>query len=286
MGLCRICPIPAFCSAHTQRPSAYELVRIRAATQPPNPNVPAAVDIALDRYQVALAVRTLLIQLHHNHSITIVGATPEQVHNLIQVDKRAQEELFDLLVVDEASQIDVADTILPLCAMADGGCLVLAGDDLQLAPIHQAEAPVGLETMVGSVYDFYKKRHGIAPCALNINYRSNQTLVDFGDFCISPEKVYSAFPRAFVVMRIDHQNVEFIAYRETALFMGKGSQKVYNGTRRESVSLSLAHKAILTRSQEKRRRRWLKRSTPFPPTIWTYGPMSSSSACPNSRWLI
>src|SRR5215471_17084439 len=64
--------------------------------------------------------------------------------------------------------------------MADGGSLVLAGDDLQLAPIHQAEAPVGLETMVGSVYDFYKRRHGIAPCALNINYRSNQTLVDFG----------------------------------------------------------------------------------------------------------
>jgi len=160
--------------------SAYELVRIRAATQPPNPNVPAAVDIALDRYQVVPAVRTLLIQLHHNHSITIVGATPEQVHNLMQVDKRAQEELFDLLVVDEASQMDVAHTILPLCGMADGGCLVLAGDDLQLAPIHQAEAPVGLETMVGSVYDFYKKRHGIAPCALNINYRSNQTLVDFG----------------------------------------------------------------------------------------------------------
>jgi hypothetical protein len=48
-----------------------------------------------------------------------------------------------------------------------------------------------------------------------------------GDFCISPEKVHSAFPRAFVVMRIDYQNFEFIAYRETALFMGKGYQKVY-----------------------------------------------------------
>ena len=41
---------------------------------------------------------------------------------------------------------------------------------------------------------------------------------EFGDFCISPEKVHSTVPRAFVIVRIDHQNFEFIAYRETALF--------------------------------------------------------------------
>jgi hypothetical protein len=99
-----------------------ELVRIRAKTQPPNPNVPATVDRVLNRYQVTPAIRTLLTQLHQNQSITIVGATPEQVHNLMQVDGKAQEELFDLLIVDEASQMDVAHTILalpqvPCCAL-------------------------------------------------------------------------------------------------------------------------------------------------------------------------
>jgi hypothetical protein len=40
------------------------------------------------------------------------------------------------------------------------------------------------------------------------------------NFCIFPEKVHSTFPRAFVLVGIDHQGLEFTAYRETALFRG------------------------------------------------------------------
>ena len=34
--------------------------------------------------------------------------------------------------------------------------MILAGDPLQLPPIHQAEAPIGLENVVGSMYAFYR----------------------------------------------------------------------------------------------------------------------------------
>jgi DNA replication ATP-dependent helicase Dna2 len=56
---------------------------------------------------------------------------------------------------------------------------VLAGDRLQLPPIHQAEAPTGLESLVGSVYAFYRQMHQVSESPLGINYRSNETIVSF-----------------------------------------------------------------------------------------------------------
>lgn len=54
----------------------------------------------------------------------------------------------------------------------------MAGDYLQLPPIHQADAPEGFENLLGSVYSFAEKHHGVAHKALGINYRSNETLVE------------------------------------------------------------------------------------------------------------
>jgi hypothetical protein len=97
----------------------------------------------------------------------------------MQVTDSAQEELFDLVLMDEASQMDVAHAILPFCAMAAESRLVLAGDDKQLGPIQKAEPPEGLEDMVGSIYNYFADRHGITPEKLNINYRSSKEIVDF-----------------------------------------------------------------------------------------------------------
>ena len=71
---------------------------------------------------------------------------------------------FDLIVVDEASQMDVASSLLVVSKLADGGALVLAGDDLQLPPIHQARAPLDLDGYVGSVFEFVRHVHGVRPC--------------------------------------------------------------------------------------------------------------------------
>jgi hypothetical protein len=90
-----------------------------------------------------------------------------------------RKELFDLLIIDEASQMDMAHFILPLCTLAAEGCLTLAGDTKQLAPIHRAEAPLGLEDRVGSVYAFYESVYQIPSMMLSENYRSNNALVHF-----------------------------------------------------------------------------------------------------------
>ena len=48
---------------------------------------------------------------------------------------------FDLVVVDEASQMRPAEAAVPVGLVAADGRLVLAGDDLQLPPVVQGAYP-------------------------------------------------------------------------------------------------------------------------------------------------
>jgi len=108
----------------------------------------------------------------------IVGATPQQLFNLSRHSGGVGAPLFDLIVVDEASQMDVASSILSLQSLAEGGSVIVAGDPLQLPPITQIAPPAELAPMVGSLYDFLRLHHGVSQQELLVNYRSNAEIVD------------------------------------------------------------------------------------------------------------
>jgi hypothetical protein len=110
--------------------------------------------------------------------VTVVGGSNQQVHNLAVAAGSPTASLFDLIVIDEASQVDVANAILPLATLAEGGSVVFAGDPLQLPPITQIDAPAGAEHLVGSVYNFLSGHHRVPDQRLLRNYRSNQEIVD------------------------------------------------------------------------------------------------------------
>lgn len=160
-----------------------EVHRLRSKYQPEpdfEPELLAWLDAELDKHHPSDRILNLRERLRDGHGITVVASPPEQVHNLLTVgDGSPQQEFFDLILIDEASQMDVEHAILPLCALATGGSVILTGDVLQLPPIHQAEAPLGLEAMVGSVYTFCKELHQVPEQMLDVNYRSNSTLVEF-----------------------------------------------------------------------------------------------------------
>ena len=159
---------------------SYEVHRLRSYLRPREDTTPEAIDTEVNRHNPTQRVRTLLRRLDEDDGVTVVGSTPFQVYNLLKVDGgSAQQELFDLILIDEASQMDVPLSILTIAALADEGSVVLAGDPRQLPPIQQAEAPLGLEAMVGSVYTFCEDLHGVEAVMLDENYRSNATLVDF-----------------------------------------------------------------------------------------------------------
>ena len=162
-------------------PGGCEVFRIRSGFQAAPGNIAPAIDLELNRRNPSQEIENLRGRLQDpaDH-LLVVGATPQQTHNLLTCnDGPAQAEWFDLIVIDEASQMDVAHSILPISAIASDGAMVLAGDPLQLPPIHQAEPPKGLEELVGSVYSFWRQFHQVPESALGVNYRSNDTIVAF-----------------------------------------------------------------------------------------------------------
>ena len=164
----------------TLLPGSCDVYRVRSSHQPPPGHIAPAIDAELDKWAPSHTIRALRTALQQPGSSVVVGAPPEQVHNLLTCNNDpAQAEWFDLIVIDEASQMDVAHAVLPLCAATSTGAVVLAGDHLQLPPIHQAEPPMGLEDLVGSVYLFWLNLRHVPECALDINYRSNDTIVSF-----------------------------------------------------------------------------------------------------------
>jgi hypothetical protein len=123
-------------------------------------------------------------RLSQADGVTIVASTVDQLYKLGEPTRC--EPLFDVMLIDEASQLDVGHAVVGLSKLAAGARVVVVGDDKQMAPIHPVEAPEGLEHLLGSVYDFFRhyRRHegpeyGAEPVMLNRSFRSNREIVAF-----------------------------------------------------------------------------------------------------------
>ncbi len=157
-----------------------QIYRLRSIhSQPP---MESDVDLAYDGSSQSSKkrLRNLFNELVNNNSIHVIASTPSQIYNLMKVgNERYLNELFDIIIIDEATQMDVSSAILSLCSVSNGGSLVLAGDLKQLPPIHKVKPPLDFENFVGSIYSYYKDYHNLEEKMLDINYRSNRIIVDF-----------------------------------------------------------------------------------------------------------
>jgi DNA replication ATP-dependent helicase Dna2 len=169
----------------------YRLFRLQSEYNDPPADLkqhPAIELITVKTTQAPEDVLGLQEILETPTGIAVVAGTPQQLHNLAIATKnktkkataeRTQKRWFDLVIIDEASQLGVAEATLVVSKAAEGASFVLAGDDKQLPPIQQATPPDNLEDVVGSVYTYTRHYHSVTPYPLQINYRSCQTLVDF-----------------------------------------------------------------------------------------------------------
>jgi hypothetical protein len=169
----------------------YRLFRIQSSYNDPPAELAKHPDIVPVSVKTTLAstdVQQLQAMLDTPSGIVIVTGPPQQLHNLAIATKnktkkenadRTQRRWFDLLIIDEASQLGVADATLIVSKAADNAAFVLAGDDKQLPPIQPATPPEGLEHVVGSIYNYIRHHHQVGPRPLQVNYRSCQTLVEF-----------------------------------------------------------------------------------------------------------
>ena len=160
--------------------AGIRIARLRSTYTRRETNVPTSIDVPVDVGAPTASLLDVRRRLLDRDGITIVGATQQQIHKLATLGQQpAEQPFFDLILIDEASQMDVANAILALATIATGGSLILAGDPRQLPPIHAAEAPANLESVVGSIYEFFSVQHRIEAKMLNRNYRSNAEIVDF-----------------------------------------------------------------------------------------------------------
>ncbi|HYR06777.1 MAG TPA: AAA domain-containing protein [Longimicrobium sp.] len=82
--------------------------------------------------------------------------------------------LFDVIVIDEASQMKVPDALVALSSIRRGGRVILAGDDRQLPPILHGRYPRE-DTLFGSAFAHFAERFG--RFQLRESRRMNRALV-------------------------------------------------------------------------------------------------------------
>lgn len=169
----------------------YRLIRLQSQYNDPPAELkshPDIVPVIVKSPQAPPDVQLTQALLENPSEIVIVAGPSQQVHNLAVATRNktknerpqhTQRRWFDLIIIDEASQLGVAEATLIVSKAADGAAFVLAGDDKQLPPIHPATPPQDLDNVVGSLYNYIRHHHQVAPRPLQVNYRSCQTLVEF-----------------------------------------------------------------------------------------------------------
>ncbi len=126
-------------------------------------------------------------------------------HQLYYLNERLDQDLefaFDLIIVDEASQVPTDHVLaslqyvipasipirwLPSGELALEGTLedraltklVIVGDHNQLPPVQPVPPPKNLEKVLGSLFSYYVEHHGINYMQLETNYRSHADIVEF-----------------------------------------------------------------------------------------------------------
>jgi DNA replication ATP-dependent helicase Dna2 len=165
----------------------FDIVRVQSKWRTEDSDLlarhPHVRNLILNRDRPSEEIKELRNRLDKPRGILIMGCPPQQLHNLAvagssrRTPAQTIRPWFDITLIDEASQMDVATSTLVVSKVAHNGSCVVAGDDLQLPPIQQAEAPKDLEHVVGSTYNYFRRHHDILPSPLNVNYRSNDPLV-------------------------------------------------------------------------------------------------------------
>lgn len=124
-----------------------------------------------------------LASLAKTDVVTIVAMATMQAYKLAEwTHGRHVAPIFDVVIVDESSQVQVTHAISPLATLKDDARLIIAGDHLQMPPIMALEPPKGAEYLVGSIQKYLLDRpfgSQIVPCPLEENYRSAEDIVAY-----------------------------------------------------------------------------------------------------------
>lgn len=141
-------------------------------------------------------VMEMVDSLNNPNVVTIIATTAHNGRRLAEIihgrGSNPIQEIFDLVVIDESSQVPMSLALRPLSVLTTQGQLIVAGDHLQMPPISSLDAPVGAEYLVGSIQTYFIQRFDIEKQELLVNYRSNQDLVNYAKTLGYPQDLIAA----------------------------------------------------------------------------------------------
>lgn len=175
-------------------PNPVELVYLGAAPEEPLPPNVFVVELK-DRDRRGELLRLL------SAPGVVVGGTVWQMARLIEMElipleDRMTSSFFDLIAIDEASQIMLSQSLMVLAGLAPDGRVIVSGDDKQLPPIQAiGEVMIDGRAVGGSLYAFLKQQ-GVPEFALRETFRLNEPLTAFPKAKFYGEAYESAPPVA------------------------------------------------------------------------------------------
>lgn len=89
-----------------------------------------------------------------------------------------QAAVFDLLVIDEASQLPLTHSLMAMAGLKADGRIIVCGDNNQLPPIFSTDLDIEDSVAEVSIYDFLVQ-HNFPEFGLNETFRLNRPLVQF-----------------------------------------------------------------------------------------------------------
>jgi hypothetical protein len=157
------------------------------------PDIPAHLNaLSFSLEDGSPEVATLIASMGDANRTTIISTTSHTVTKVTDAVSSVSgyiQPIYDVVVLDESSQIDVTLALRPLTALAPHGQIIVAGDHLQMPPIQSLDPPEDAEYMVGSIQTYLLERFKVQKQELLINYRSNQDLVDYAKTLGYPSKL-------------------------------------------------------------------------------------------------
>ncbi|HET7321742.1 MAG TPA: ATP-binding protein, partial [Longimicrobiaceae bacterium] len=191
-------PCRILVSAATHRAIVNVLARLAAELHASGGKIPLRIaklrgsgneaDLDLEGTSVELVpdtrLPTLLRETGDGGAPLVVGSTVWSLWKQMRASARAAEEgdspvqpFFDVVVVDEASQMKVAEALIALSSMRPRAQVVLCGDDRQLAPVRKGQYGEELGSLFGSVFSHFAEHFTRLP--LRESRRMNAALVRY-----------------------------------------------------------------------------------------------------------
>ncbi|MCA9465113.1 MAG: AAA family ATPase [Nitrospira sp.] len=184
--------------ADTTSQCSFFWVYSRGRDPKPTPAVGGHLDLRSIRLEAGTEeVDHMRTQAADSNRTVVVATTAHMVDQVVQCvggTWKKMDEVFDLVVLDESSQMPVDLAIRPLCGLKFGGQIVIAGDHLQMPPIQALEPPAGAEYLVSSIQTYLIERFSVPRQELLVNYRSNTDFVEYAKTLGYPQNLVAHSP--------------------------------------------------------------------------------------------